>query len=587
MRILTWNLNGVRTIPQYHPWNVHKSWNGILQELGADILCFQGARVHRDSDTLTTEMKTTRAAIGRDVALPELFDSFFSFPYSKGGYSGVAVYTKMDAVVPLKAEEGLSGKLQPKPALSPEERVSPSYPYAHEIDMMPDAEGNTPSDLSSLDSEGRALVVDLGLFVLINLYCPNETSDARLPFKVNYHLLLQERVRKLIEEGRDVIVLGDINVCAAPIDHCDGHLPSNASTFWDHPAREWFHKWLHPNGPMIDVVRDFWPDRKGMYTCWNTKISARETNYGTRIDYILVTPGLLPWIKHSDIQPAVKGSDHCPVYVDLHDEITLASGDKLTLQDAMRMDGSKRDPPRIAAKYWEEFLGRQTLLSSFFGKRDHSKATTQVAGSPQTPPSETLARSSTQPLPTAAFDALGSYQTEPSAATTLIDAYPSQTTGIPTTSQATISPDGSEAPSTLTVEEAPAGAAKSKKPNRGQSKLSSFFAKPPPTAKAPKPPEIVEIPDDDDNDGPMDADYRLACELSASQESALARSEAVASASGSQGSTKDPSESREAWASLFAPVAPPKCAAHGEPAKELRVNKPGPNKGKTFYTCSR
>ena len=372
---------------------------------------------------------------------------------------------------------------------------------------------------------------------------------------------------------------------------------------------------------------------------WNTKISARETNYGTRIDYILVTPGLLPWVKHGDIQPAVKGSDHCPVYVDLHDEITLASGDKLTLQDAMRMDGSKRDPPRIAAKYWEEFLGRQTLLSSFFGKRDHVKATTQVAGSPQTPSSETLARSSTQPLLTAAFDALESHQTEPSAVTTLVDAYPSQTTGIPTTSQATISPDGGEAPSTLTVsdhpaltppsaspslrpsqnrrkhprsEEALAGAAKSKKPNRGQSKLSSFFAKPPPTAKTPKPPEIVEIRDDDDDDGPvvdsvgaalistppastpgqsaqeqMDADYRLACELSASQESALPRSEAVASASGSQGSMKDPSESREAWSSLFAPVAPPKCTVHCEPAKELRVNKPGPNKGKTFYSCSR
>lgn len=37
----------------------------------------------------------------------------------------------------------------------------------------------------------------------------------------------------------------------------------------------------------------------------------------TRVDYILVTPGLIPWIKAADIQASVKGSDHCPIYVDL------------------------------------------------------------------------------------------------------------------------------------------------------------------------------------------------------------------------------------------------------------------------------
>jgi AP endonuclease-2 len=37
----------------------------------------------------------------------------------------------------------------------------------------------------------------------------------------------------------------------------------------------------------------------------------------------------------------------------------------------------------------------------------------------------------------------------------------------------------------------------------------------------------------------------------------------------------------------MAPVQPPKCTVHGEPAKEYTVNKPGPNKGKTFFICSR
>ena len=214
------------------------------------------------------EMKSSRSGLSRAVAVPEDFSSFFSFPITKGGYSGVAVYVDSRKLTPLKAEEGLSGKLQPKPPLGPNERVSPTYPSPNDISLFEDEDGNIPLSFDTLDAEGRGLVVDFGLFVLINVYCPNETSDARSAFKMNYHLLLQERARKLIEEeNREVIVLGDMNVCAALIDHCDGHLPSKATNFWDHPAQAWFRNWLAPDGPMIDVVRSFWPDRKGMFTC--------------------------------------------------------------------------------------------------------------------------------------------------------------------------------------------------------------------------------------------------------------------------------------------------------------------------------
>ena len=218
-------------------------------------------------------MKSTRTSLPRDVAIPDKYTSFFSFPSAKGGYSGVAVYTKTAVAVPLKAEEGLSGaaSTQPtgkSPRLPQEERVSPSYPSVDDINLFEDEQGNLPSSFASLDAEGRALILDFGLFVLINVYCPNETSDARLSYKMNFHLLLQERVRVLVEEQhREVIVLGDINVCAAPLDHCDGHLPSNAAAFWEHPARAWFRGWLEPHGRMVDVVRRCWPERKGMFTC--------------------------------------------------------------------------------------------------------------------------------------------------------------------------------------------------------------------------------------------------------------------------------------------------------------------------------
>jgi len=110
-------------------------------------------------------------------------------------------------------------------------------------------------------------------------------------------------------------------------------------------------------------------------TGWNTRISARESNYGTRVDYVLVTHGLLPWIKAADIEPSVKGSDHCPIWVDLNEEIEVGGGQVEKLRDVMFCDGAEgagaragREPPRLAARYWEEYSGRQTLLSTFFGK---------------------------------------------------------------------------------------------------------------------------------------------------------------------------------------------------------------------------
>ncbi|KAH9947028.1 DNase I-like protein [Amylocystis lapponica] len=587
MRILSWNINGIRTIPQYHPWNTFKSCEGILSEIGADIICFQ-------------EMKSSRAALPRDVALPGPFDSFFSFPASKAGYSGVAVYTDSRKFLPLKAEEGLSGKLQPKPSLSSDERVSPSYPAAHHIDAFPDESSDVPSSFDVLDAEGRALVVDFGLFVLINVYCPNETSDARLSFKMNYHLMLQERVRKLVEEEhREVIVLGDMNICATPLDHPEGHLASYAATFYDHPARAWFQTWLDPNGPMIDVVRTFWPERKGLFTCWNTKLSARETNYGTRVDYILVTRGLLPWVAHGDIQPSVKGSDHCPIYIDLHDEIVSESGAMITLRDAMKQESKEREPPRIAAKFWEEFSGKQTVLSSFFGKRGSVKreASSSSLQPSSKAPTDRTSSELPSPIPSSTPPILppSSSPPQPPQEQNYHAAAPQPPSKSPLKAS-------SSRPSTSTAKRKPSeisapASKKKKKASSGQATIAAFFSKP----VASKPPQVIDIDDDDTaptGAGPsisasraagptltqVDADYRLACSLAAAQDATSILSQGELDCSAPPSSQ---TQSRSAWSSLFAPLQPPKCTVHDEPARLYTVNKQGPNKGKTFFLCSR
>lgn len=76
------------------------------------------------------------------------------------------------------------------------------------------------------------------------------------------------------------------------------------------------------------------------------------------------------------------GSDHCPVYIDLHEEIDHPTLGPLKLRDML--DPPNRtpstapvypndvpreapEPPRFATKFLDEFSGKQTTLKSFFG----------------------------------------------------------------------------------------------------------------------------------------------------------------------------------------------------------------------------
>ncbi len=45
--------------------------------------------------------------------------------------------------------------------------------------------------------------------------------------------------------------------------------------------------------------------------------TARARNIGWRLDYFLVSTALKPKLKRAFIQPHIKGSDHCPVGIEL------------------------------------------------------------------------------------------------------------------------------------------------------------------------------------------------------------------------------------------------------------------------------
>ncbi|KZP08014.1 DNase I-like protein, partial [Athelia psychrophila] len=515
-------------------WNTLKTGDAILDELGADIVCFRGARSPK------------RALSTRTFALPASYDSFFSFLNSQADYSGVVVCTKQP-LTPSMAGEGLTGMVDPKLSRS-------GMPEAEDEDegiedmVPPEAEpGILDLDLAFLDAEGRTLVVDFGLFVLINTYSPVDSpSRTRHTYKMAYNSLLSTRVRRLIAEGREVMSVGDINVYVAAEDHCDGGLESVKGGFYDHAARRWA-RGLFGEGDaeeeermLVDVIRMQQPDRKAMYTCWITKISARASNYGTRIDYILVTPALLPWVKGANIESRIQGSDRCPVWVDFKDEIQVV-GKTVRLDDVMKHD---KEPPRVTSQYWDECFGKQKLLSSFFG---HGKGSTKQSvgvaaagdGVDESPLSA-IPEASPMDLDVAATESPTSSQ----ASSTLTSTPPPPTASTSTSSQEVSKPPSSQPPSQLlSVSENSGNQLQNLK--AGQTKLSSFF------------------------------------------ESPLTTTEPAGGGGDCQDDDISKSSSSDAWPTLLAPLQPPLCTLHREPAEGFTVKKAGPNKGKKFSICAR
>lgn len=194
-----------------------------------------------------------------------------------------------------------------------------------------------------LDSEGRALFIDLGPIVISSIYAP-AGAPGRFPFKAQFHAALSRRVKGLLAAGRHVVILGDLNVSHRAIDVADpASRADSAAAFKTHATRMWMDRLLtgatvgaDARGEyFVDAFRHFHPARTGAFTCWEEKSRARLTNFGSRLDYALFDARCsdagaegegdargaggagAPVILSSDIWPLIMGSDHCPIILRL------------------------------------------------------------------------------------------------------------------------------------------------------------------------------------------------------------------------------------------------------------------------------
>jgi len=253
MRILSWNVNGLRAI--------HKkgAFNSVF-EVDPDIICLQETKAHPEQ-------------LPEEVRNPVGYNSYFDHSKLKKGYSGVAIFSK---IKPEKIEYGIG--------------------------------------IPKFDEEGRTLVAYYNDFVLLNVYFPNGGGgQERLDFKMEYYDEFLKFIDKLKKEGKKIVFCGDVNTAHEEIDLF--HPKENAKHTGFLPMeREWIDKVIKHG--YIDTFRTLHPE-KIQYSWWDMKSFARDRGIGWRIDYFFVSENLKDKIKKAEILDNIFGSDHCPILLEL------------------------------------------------------------------------------------------------------------------------------------------------------------------------------------------------------------------------------------------------------------------------------
>ena len=170
------------------------------------------------------------------------------------------------------------------------------------------------SEKEVYDCEGRVLVHELKDFFLVNCYFPNGSRDhSRVPYKLQFCDDILKIINKL-QEKKPVVITGDFNTAHKEIDLANPK--TNIKTTGFLPIeRAWMDKFVSEG--WIDIYRHLNPEKTGAYTWWSNRPTVRERNIGWRIDYFFISQSLLKHVKRVDILPNIKGSDHCPVLLEL------------------------------------------------------------------------------------------------------------------------------------------------------------------------------------------------------------------------------------------------------------------------------
>jgi exodeoxyribonuclease-3 len=255
MKILTWNVNGIR------------ARQAQLQELLAveqpDIVCLQ-------------EIKATPGQV------PELMVSagdYWAYWHGGGGYSGVALLIR----------RGFS----PAPPVF----GHPPFDFEHRI-----------VEATVTAPEGSTLGANLRAIRFVSVYVPNGGKDFEA--KMRFFQSLREWLAETITPGTALVLCGDLNIA---LEERDVHPKERkANQIGTRPEERALLAGVIEGG-LCDVGRTLDPDNDQLFTWWAPWRSLRQRNIGWRIDYVLASSSLASGAKTCVSMREFGTSDHAPV----------------------------------------------------------------------------------------------------------------------------------------------------------------------------------------------------------------------------------------------------------------------------------
>ena len=157
-----------------------------------------------------------------------------------------------------------------------------------------------------------------------SLYLPSGSADTpkqdeKDRFLGTFREFLTERAAAIgARDGHEMIICGDWNIAHREEDLKNHKGNHKSSGFLPH-EREWMTGVFADGSGWTDVVRHRRPDEVGPYSWWSQRGKAFDNNAGWRIDYHVVTDGLVDravedWVDRASAYD-MRWSDHAPVTV--------------------------------------------------------------------------------------------------------------------------------------------------------------------------------------------------------------------------------------------------------------------------------
>jgi exodeoxyribonuclease-3 len=252
MKVIGFNANGIRSAAK-------KGFYEWLRLQDADFVCIQETKAQREQ------------LIPESLYFPAGFHCEY-YDAIKKGYSGVAVYARQK---PLRVLKGLGFEF--------------------------------------CDTEGRYIQFDYPEFSIASIYLPSGTTgEVRQQVKYEFLARLADHLLALKAASREMIICGDYNIAHKQIDIKNWRGNQKNSGFLPE-ERAWMDQLFSELG-YVDAFR-VKNQAAEEYTWWSNRGQARAKNVGWRIDYQVITPGLVEHVLDVNIYREQQFSDHAPLLI--------------------------------------------------------------------------------------------------------------------------------------------------------------------------------------------------------------------------------------------------------------------------------